>query len=211
MKIRILLADNNQLFRELLTERFSKTTDMEVVAEAENGDEVLDKVGLVQPDMILLEVAIPGINAAELTKTILKSYPNTKVVALTSLIDKQIIKGMLEANAWGYLLKKCTFEQLALSILQVASNKKHVSTDIQPILIEEYLDRNGLNGISNLTKRELDVLKLFAEGKTIKDISETFFISVKTVGTHKQNIFEKMGFENLSQLIRYALNHGIVS
>lgn len=211
MKIRILLADNNQLFRELLAERFSKTTDMEVVAEAENSEEVLDKVGLVQSDIILMEVLFPKLNGAELTRSILKSHPNIKVIALTSLLEKQIVKEMLEANAWGYLMKKCTFEQLANNIRQIHFGNKQVSNDVQSILIESYLDRSGINGISILTKRELDVFKLLAEGKSIKEISETFFISIKTVGTHKQNIFEKMGFVNLSQLIRFALDHGYLS
>lgn len=211
MKIRILLADNNQLFRELLAERFSQTTDMEVVAEAEISEEVLDKAGLVQPDVILMEVISPQLNGVELTKAIYKFNPNIKVIALTSLLEKQIIKDMFEAKAWGYLMKKCTFEQLADSIRQISTGNKQVSPDVQSILIESYLDRNGLSGIAILTKRELDVLKLLAEGKSIKEISQTFFISIKTVGTHKQNIFEKMGFENLSQLIRFALIHGIVS
>ncbi len=211
MKIRILLADNNQLFRELLAERFSKTTDMEVVAEAEYSEEVLDKVGLAQPDVILLEVNAPHLNSVDLTKSINKSHPNIKVIALTTFLEKKIIKDMLEANAWGYLMKKCTFEQLSNSLRHIYTGNKQVSTDVQSILIESYLERNSSNGIAILTKRELDVLKLLAEGKSMKDISETFFLSIKTVGTHKQNIFEKMGFENLSQLIRFAMNHGIVS
>lgn len=211
MKIRILLADNNQLFRELLADRFSKTTDIEVVAEAENSDEVLDKAGLVQPDIILMEVILPQLNGVELTKTIYKFNPIIKVIALTALLEKQIITDMLEAKAWGYLMKKCTFEQLANNIRQIYTGNKQVSPDVQSILIESYLERNGSNGISILTKRELDVLKMLAEGKSIKEIAKTFFISIKTVGTHKQNIFEKMGFENLYQLIRFAMIHGIVS
>jgi len=211
MKIRILLADNNQLFRELLAERFSKTTDMEVVAEAENGEEVLDKVGLAQPDVILMEVNAPNLNGVDLTKSISKSHPYIKVIALTNFLDKKIIRDMLEANAWGYLMKKCTFEQLANNLSQIYTGNKQVSMDVQPILIESYLERNCSNGIDLLTKRELDVLKLLAEGKSMKDIAEIFFLSIKTIGTHKQNIFEKMGFDNLSQLIRFAMNHGIVS
>lgn len=211
MKIRILLADDNQLFRELLAERFLKTTDMEVVAEAEDSEDVMQKVVLLQPDIVLLEVASPCYNGVELSKMISKTNPLTKVVALTSTLEKQLVKDLFEASVWGYLLKKCTFEQLTISISHISIGSKQVSEDVQSLLIESYLDKVTMGGMAVLTKRELDVMVLLAEGKSIKEIAETFFISIKTVGSHKKNIFEKMGFENISQLIRFALSHGIVS
>jgi len=117
---------------------------------------------------------------------------------------------MLEAQSWGYLMKNITFEQLIESLRQIHTGKKRLSPDVQGVLIDDYLDRGGKN-TDQLTKREAEILKLLAEGKSIKEISETYFISIKTAGTHKQNIFGKLGFDNTAQLVRYALKNGIVS
>lgn len=211
MKIKILLADENQLFRELMAERFSRTTDMEVVAEVGESLEIMDKVGLIHTDIVLTEVVSPHLNGIEVTKSLQKQFPSVKVVALTTLFEKNFIKSMLEADAWGYLMKNNSFEQISDSLRQIHSGKKYISPDVQSVLIDDYLDRNGTKNVTPLTKRESEILELLAEGKSIREISETYFISIKTVGTHKQNIFQKMGFDNLAQLVRYALINGIVS
>lgn len=211
MKIKILLADENQLFRELMAERFSRTDDMEVVAETGEGLGILENVNLVQTDIVLTEVISPRLNGIEVTKSLQKQSPTVKVVALTNLFEKNFIKSMLEANAWGYLMKNNSFEQISDSIRQINSGTKRLSPEVQNILIDDYLDRNGKIDFLPLTMRESEILAMLAEGKSIKEISETYFISIKTAGTHKQNIYDKMGFENLAQLVRYALINGIVS
>jgi len=211
MKIKLLLADENQLFRELLSERFSETPDFEVVAEAGEGVEILDKVGLINTDIVLTEVVSPHLNGIEVTKSLQKQMPSVKVVALTTLSEKNFIKDMLEAKAWGYLMKNDSFEQISEGLRQVYSGNKRISPDVQNVLIDDYLYWKETKNVNPLTKRELEIMKLLAEGKSIKEISEIFFISIKTAGTHKQNIFEKMGFDNLAQLVRYALKNGIVS
>ena len=210
MKIKVLLADDSPLFRDLLAERFAVTGDIEIVAEAANTEETLDKIGLTLPDILLTEVAAPGLNGVEVARAIHRKHPEVKVVALTSHFDKYLVKGMLEARAWGYLMKNCTFDQLADSLRCIHDGKKYISPDIQGYLIDDYLSPEN-KGLEMLTKRESEILKLLAEGQSIRQISESFFISVKTAGTHKQNIFDKMGFDNLAQLVRYAMRNGIVS
>lgn len=210
MKIKLLLADENPLFRELLATRISQTTDIEVVAEASVGVEILDKAGLIQPNMVLTEVIAPQLNGIEVAKSLHRHHPNIKVVALTTHTEKLIIKGMLEAHAWGYVMKNITTDQLIEYIRQIHSGSKRLSPDIQGILIDDYVERGGTK-TDMLTKRESDILKLLAEGKSIKEISESYFISIKTAGTHKQNIFDKLGFVNLAQLVRYALLNGVIS
>jgi DNA-binding NarL/FixJ family response regulator len=210
MKIKVLLADDSPLFRDLLAERFAVTGDIEIVAEAANTEETLDKIGLTLPDILLTEVAAPGLNGVEVARAIHRKHPEVKVVALTSHFDKYLVKGMLEARAWGYLMKNCTFDQLADSLRCIHDGKKYISPDIQGYLIDDYLSPEN-KGLEILTKRESEILKLLAEGQSIRQISESFFISVKTAGTHKQNIFDKMGFDNLAQLVRYAMRNGIVS
>ena len=210
MKIKLLLADENQLFRELLAERFSQTSDFEIVAEADESDEIIDKTGLARPDIVLTEVLAPRLNGIEVTKSLFRQYPDVKVSALTAHSEKSIIKGMLEAQAWGYLMKSTSFDQLTESLRQIHSGSKRLSPYVQGVLIEDYLER-GTNKTDLLTKKETEILKLLAEGKSIKEISETYFISIKTAGTHKQNVFDKLGFDNIAQLVRYALKHGIVT
>lgn len=211
MKIKILLADENQLFRELMSERFSRTDDIEVVAETGDGLEILEKVNYIQTDIVLTEVISHRLNGIEVTKSLQRNNPSIKVVALTNLLEKNFIKSMLEANAWGYLMKNNSFGHISDCIRQIHSGSKRLSPVVQSILIDDYLDRNGKIDYTPLTMRESEILTMLAEGKSIKEISETYFISIKTAGTHKQNIFEKMGFENLAQLVRYALINGIVS
>jgi len=211
MKIKLLLADENKLFRALLTERFLTTLDIEVVAEAGNCKEILEKVSLINPDIVLTEIDSPNLNGIEITKFLQKKMPTVKVVALTNSFEKDIIKCMLEAKAWGYLMKNESFEQIRDNLRKIHSGKKLLSPDVQNLLIDEFIESKGSKIVNPLTKRESEILKLLAEGKSIREISETFFISIKTTGTHKQNIFEKMGFSNLTQLVRYALKDGIIS
>jgi len=210
MKIKVLLADDNQLFRELLAARFAQTSEIEVVAETADCSDILEIIKQTKPDVVLLEIDINHLKGALTTMNIWKNFPTVKVIALTSHLEKSFIKDMLEAKVWGYILKNCTFDQLLGSIIQVYAGKKQLSTEIQSIIIEEYLDKNNGNS-TLLTKREKEILRLLAEGKSIREISKTLFISIKTAGTHKQNIFNKMHFEHMAQLIKYAIKKGIVS
>lgn len=210
MKINILLADDNQLFREIMAERFKETDDIEVIAEAEDGQEIFEKVRIFNPEIILMDIGIPCMKGIETTKSLYREFPDIKVIALTTRKEKSYIKGMLEANAWGYLLKSSSYEQLVDSIRQIHSGRKCLSTSVEKIIIDDYLGRNS-KGSESLTNRESEILKSLAEGKSIREISEKLFISIKTVGTHKQNIFDKLQFENMAQLIKYALKNGIVS
>lgn len=210
MKIKILHADDNALFRELLREGFEKTADLEVVAEANTLYDIYDKVNLIKVDIVLTDVFTPGLNGILITKELQVKNPQVKVVALTNYFEKNVVKEIMEAKAWGYLNKNISFENLCSSIRQIHEGRKCISQEIQNALIEDYLDR-GIQKKTPLTKREMEMLKLLAEGRSIKEISEKYFISIKTAGTHKHNIFAKMGFDNLAQLIKYAIKTGIVS
>lgn len=209
MKIKVLLIDDNQLLIELLRSRFGQTSEIEVVGESHNDTNFLDAIKIAKPDIILMEVGIPQMNSTVISALIYKHFPSIKVIVLTARFEKQHIKTMMEANSWGYLLKNCTFEQLRECIIQVNDGKKHLSTEIQNSIIEDYLERKSFS-TSVLTKREIEILRLLAEGKSVRAIADALFISIKTAGTHKQNIFDKMHFENMAQLIKYAIKNDIV-
>lgn len=210
MIIKILIADDNRLFRDILAIRFREISDIEVVAKAADGLEVLEKVGSVQPDIVLMDIRMPGMNGIETTQVLSKDHPEIKVIALTTFNETVYIKGMIEAKARGYILKDSTFEQLVEAIRQVYAGKKFFSPDIEGIILEDYLMRNTEKP-KKLTERESKVLKLLAEGRSTKEISKELFISIKTVGTHKQNIYGKLCIDNMAQLMNFAIKNGVVS
>lgn len=209
MKISVLLADDNKLFRELLAHRFSQTEDIVAIGEAEDQAEILLRVKETRPNIVVMDICLPRMKGIETAQLILSEHPDCKIIALTSHSEKVHIKGALTAGVHGYYLKSCSFDNLLNAIRQINDGKKAVSTDVESIIIDDYLGRSTNLSIS-LTKRETQILKLLAEGKSVREISDTFFISIKTVGTHKQNIFDKMGFDNLAQLVKYAIKQGIV-
>lgn len=210
MPIKVLIADDHQLFREGLTNLLADAADIEIVAQAENGQEVLEKVRFSKPDIVLMDIGMPILNGIDATIALRKEFPDIKTIALSMHDEKTYIKGMLEAGAWGYLLKNCAYDQLVNAIIQVYNGEKYLDTHATRVIIQDYL-KNDSQGMKQLSERESEVLKLLAEGRSIREISEKLFISIKTVGSHKQNIFDKLEFENMAQLIKFALKNGIVS
>ncbi len=213
MSINILIADDHQLFREGLINLLSDTSEIEIVANAENGKEAIEKAVTYNPDVILMDIGMPILSGIEATISIKKQMPDIKIIALSMHSDKHYIKSMLEAGASGYLFKNCTYSQLINAIETVYAGNKYFSDEITDILIEDYLDKSPKENdqIKDLTQRELEVLKLFSEGKTTRDISEQIFVSVKTVGTHKQHILEKLNLKTTVDMIKYALKKGIIT
>jgi len=210
MPIKVLIADDHQLFREGLANLLVDAADIEVVAQAENGLVVLEKVRFSEPDIILMDIGMPQMNGIDTTLALRKEFPNVKTIALSMHDEKLYVKGMLEAGAWGYLLKNCTYDQLVEAINTVYNGEKYLDTLATKIIIQDYL-KNDSGGMTKLTERESEVLKLLALGKSIREISEELFISIKTVGSHKQSIFDKLELENMAQLIKFALKNDIIS
>lgn len=211
MTIKVLIADDHQLFREGLVNLISSAPDIEVIGEAKDGMEATKKAKKLKPDLILIDIGMPVMNGIEATKTIKRDDPEIKIIAVSMHSDRQFVKGILEAGADGYLLKNCTYRQLIDAIQSVVSGKKYLSDDITEMVIQGYLDPDeDPEHKHDLSERELEVLKLYAEGKSTREISEHLFISVKTVGTHKQHIFEKLGIKSNADMIKYAIKEGLI-
>ncbi len=210
--IKIIIADDHQLFREGLVNLLSQASEIEVVGHAEDGRDAIKKARKLNPDIILMDIGMPGMNGVSATEILHQEVPDIKVIALSMHSDKQYIKGMLEAGAYGYLFKNCTYDQLTEAINTVSTGKKYLSDKITEVLIEDYIgkDEGSKRERSILTSRESEVLKLLAEGKSIREISELLFVSVKTVGTHKQNILDKLDMRSTADLVKYALKQGII-
>lgn len=213
MSIKILIADDHQLFREGLINLLSDSSEIEVIAQAEDGKEAIIKAKKFNPDIVIMDIGMPVMNGVEATGILKKELPDIKVIAISMYSDKHFIKGMLEAGASGYLLKSCTYDQLIEAINAVYSGKKYLSNKITEVIIHDYLGKEEEipNNDPKLSERESEILKLFAEGKTSREISELLFVSVKTVGTHKQHILEKLELKTTTDLVKYALKKGIIS
>ncbi len=213
MPIKIIIADDHRLFRQGIVNLLETKPEIEIIAQTNNGEETIEKVNELKPDVVIMDIGMPIINGIDATKVINEQHKNVSVIALSMHSDKHYVRGMLEAGAKGYLFKDCTIDELVDSINTVYAGKKYLSNKITEILINEYLDQEVKTVTSDpdLTEREFEILKQFAEGKSTKEIAESLFISVKTVGTHKQNMLNKLKLKSTTDLIKYALKKGIVT
>lgn len=212
MKIKVLVADDHQLFREGLINLLQQDEGIEVISQAENGEEAAEKALHFKPDVLLIDIAMPVMNGIEATKLLKDRMPDLKIISVSMHSDKQYVKGMLEAGADGYLLKNCTHRQLTDAVHSVYAGKKFLSDDITELVISGYLDSANFvdDSYAQLSEREREIFLLLAEGFSTREIGEKLFISVKTVGTHKQNILEKLELKTNSDVVKYALKQGLI-
>lgn len=214
MSIKILLADDHRIIHDSLTPLLDKQTDIEVVGVADNGRKAVKLTQELKPDLVIMDISMPDLNGMEATRQIIAQCPRVKIIALSMNTDKRYVKGMLKAGASGYLTKGCSFEELANAIRLVAAGKKYISPEISSIVIDEYLTSPSIRGYSSsseLTMREREVLQLLAEGKKVKEIADTLFVSMKTVHVHRKHIMEKLDINNIAGLIKYAIKEGLTT
>lgn len=213
MAIRIVITDDHQLFRVGIANLLSGSPQIEIVGQAENGQEAIEKARLLKPDIMIMDLTLPVINGVDATRILYNELPEVRVLILSMHADKKYIKDALEAGAFGYLFKDCTYDQLVEAINTVYHGKKYLSDKITEVLIQDYLnkDKEIQYKSMELSERESEILKLIAEGKSTLEISDFLFISVKTIGAHKQHILEKLKLKSTADLIKYAIKKGIVS
>jgi DNA-binding NarL/FixJ family response regulator len=213
MSIRIIIADDHQLFREGLANLLADSKDIEILAQAGNGKEAIAKARELNPDVLIMDIGMPVMDGVEATRKLLQELPGSRVIALSMHADKQYIKGMFEAGASGYLFKNCAYNELITAIRTVHEGKKYLSDRITEIMIQDYLGKEEAipAGDNELTEREAEILKLIAEGVSTNEISERLFVSIKTIGTHKQHILEKLNLKTTTDLVKYAIKKGIIS
>ena len=214
MSIKILIADDQKIFREGLRALIEKQPGMEVIGEVENGRKAIQLVQELLPDLIIMDIAMPDLNGIEATRQIVAKAPSVKVVALSMHSDKRFVVEMLKAGASGYLLKDCAFEELAHAIRAVRVNKTYLSTEIADIMIKDYVrlfPKTELLISSILTPRQREVLQLLSEGKTTSQIAQDLQVSVKTVETYRQQIMDKLDIHSIAELTKYAIHEGLTS
>jgi two-component system, NarL family, response regulator NreC len=213
MATRIIIADDHTIMRQGLRSLIEKQKDMEVIAEAENGKMAVALAGELKPDIILMDVTMPDLNGIGATQQIMSSLPDTKIIALSMLSDRQFISSMLRCGASGYLLKDCAFEEVINAIRTVLSHRSYLSPSIVDKVVQDYTHpvSDGSSVYSVLTNREREILQNIAEGKSVKEIAQLLFLSIKTVETHRQQIMNKLGIHSIAELTKYAIQEGLTT
>jgi DNA-binding NarL/FixJ family response regulator len=212
MSVRILLADDHGVMRQGLRSLLEKEADFEVVGEAADGREVVVMAKELSPDVVVMDVAMPGLNGIEAARHILREDPQVKVLALSMHSDTRFIARMLRVGARGYLLKECAFEELARAIRSVVSGRTYLGGAVTGALVQDYLRRipeADPSPAPTLTAREREVLQLISEGRTTKQISLLLRVSIKTIETHRKQIMDKLGLRSVAALTKYAVREGI--
>lgn len=208
MPIRILIADDHSVVREGLRMFLGLDPDIEVIGEASDGAEALRLVGTLHPDVVLMDLIMPVMDGISATRAIREQFPDTEVVALTSVLEDASVVGAVRAGAIGYLLKTTDAEELQRSIRAAAAGQVRLSADAAVRLMREV---RAPDSPETLTERETDVLRLVAEGKANKEIAQGLGIGEKTVKTHVSSILAKLGLQSRTQAALYAARIGIVT
>ena len=213
-KIRVLLTDDHTLFRQGVKTLLSAAPGMEVVGEAGHSAEAIDKAAELKPDIVLMDVSMPGLSAFEATRQIRKNRPETKVLFLTMYDDEDYLAECMEAGASGYVLKDSPSEHLITAISDVHQGGSYLSPRMLSHLVDDFRSRVKsairLPRFGSLTRRELEILKFLAEGNSVKEIACTLNLSVKTIEAHKFNLMRKLDIHNKAQLVQYAIQKKII-
>ena len=211
MSIKIILADDHAMLRHGLSRSFEQEKDIDVVGQAKDGHSTIELVGELLPDVVVMDIGMPDLNGIETTRRITKDYPKVKVVGLSMHSSDKYIREMFRAGASGYLLKNCPFEELVEAIRTIVGGKTYISPSIGGMIIKEYAGKpdKEKSVFSILSQREREVLQLFADGKTTKQIARRLHISPKTVEAHRLRIMNKLDIDNIAQLTKYAIQEGL--
>ncbi|HTY37795.1 MAG TPA: response regulator transcription factor [Bacteroidota bacterium] len=207
--IRVMIVDDHPIVRQGVRAELAKTPDIRVIEEARNADEAMTKVRTCKPDLVLLDISLPGKNGYEVLRQMHAELPDTRVLVLSTYSEKQYAVRCLGSGARGYLTKDSAPEELVIAIRRVSQGRKYVSAEIAQLLAEDVGAASDRLPHEELTDREFQVLCLFGQGKTVSQIADVLSLSLSTINTHRSHILEKMRMETTAQLIRYAVDHGL--
>ena len=210
-KIRVLIVDDHAILREGIHALLALQDDIEIVGEAADGREAVDKARQLEPDVILMDVAMPLMDGLEATRRIRKENPKAKILILTQYDNKEYVLSSIKSGASGCVPKRAVASELVSAIRAVHQGDSFLYPSVTKFLVEDYLQRVEEDPYDRLTAREREVLKLVAEGRTNREIAGLLSVSVKTVLGHRTNLMEKLGIHNRTELIKYAIRKGLTT
>lgn len=208
MTIKILLVDDHAVVRSGLSKFLMVNKDLKLVGEASDGNEALQMASLRKPDVVLMDLMMPGMDGVTATREILKKYPHIKIIALTSFAEQHMVQGALQAGAIGYLQKNVTAKELGLAIRSACEGKMTLSAEAAQVLANS-VAQPQIQG-EQLTERERDVLKCMVDGLNNNEIAERLVVSLGTVKFHISNIFRKLGVDSRVEAVRAAIEQKLI-
>jgi DNA-binding NarL/FixJ family response regulator len=209
--IRVFIVDDHEIFRNGLKMVINKLGYAKVVAEAVDGKDFLDQLETTKTDLVLMDIEMPVMNGIEATRTALSKYPELKVIALTMFKEDAYIQSMIEAGVKGFLIKNIRKEVLDRALQAVYHGKTYYSEELWDYFTKTIAGEEKTDPALGLTKREIEVLALIAEGLSNKEIADRLFVSERTVVGHKSNLMTKTNTKNTVGLMAYAMKNGLVS
>jgi len=215
MAIRIMVVDDHGIMRDGLHLLIGQQDSMKIVGEAANGRDAVAMAEKLKPDIVLMDVSMPGLNGIGATAEIIKGDSDAKVLALSAHSDKQFVTDMLKAGASGYVLKDCVTEELIRAINAVHAGERYLSAKVAGVIIDSYIEAgqpgSSATSIAKLTAKEREMLQLLVEGHSTKQIARLLHLSIKTVDGRRHAIMNKLNMQSLSELTKFAIREGLTS
>jgi two-component system invasion response regulator UvrY len=209
--ISVLLVDDHALFRTGLGSVIAGADDIAVVGEASSGEEAVQFVAKTPPDLVLMDVNMPGIGGIEATRKIVRHHPGVKVIAVTALSDDPFPNQLLDAGARGYISKGCPAQELFQAIRSVMGGDHYISSDVaQKLALGKAARHEEDSPLKKLSAREMQVMLMIVTGQGTQDISDALFLSPKTVSTYRHRLYEKVGVANDVELTHFAIRHDVI-
>jgi len=212
-KIRLLLADDHAVLRAGLKMLLHAEPDLEVVGEAQNGEEAFQQVERLRPEVVLMDLGMPRQDGILATRRITERFPATRVLALTMYEDEDLLIRFLQAGGAGYVLKKAADTELIVAIRAVQRGETFLYPEMARSVVKVYLQyapKSAPPKTDGLSPREIEVLRLIAQGYTNQEVADTLFLSIKTVATYRSRLHEKLGLRTRAELVRYATEKGLL-
>ena len=210
MSVNILLVDDHTIVTDGLKALLDGDTAYVVKGEAANGQIAIEMLRLLKIDLVLMDIDMPVLNGIEATKIIKKEMPDKKIIMLTMHDEKAMIKLMLDIGADGYLLKNSGKAEIVKAINNVMAGEKYYSEEVTSVLLEKKDNKESSGILAELTEREIQIIKLIAEGLSNKEIGEKLFISHRTVDTHRTNLMNKLDLHNVAGIVKFAIVNGLI-
>lgn len=215
MSIRVIIVDDHRIVMAGLTTLIAEESDMEVVATAREANSAVEAARSLEPDIVLMDLSLPGRSGIEAIRTITRDVPGTRIIVLSMHSEKMFVRAAFEAGARGYIVKENAYEELARGIRNVYGGGEYLCPVATKAMVHDYMKNvrmsEGQRGPRDLTPRELEVLRQLAEGSNTKEVAGSLGISVKTVETHRKNMMDKLDIRSVAGLTRYAIREGIVT
>lgn len=208
--IKVLIVDDHALVRMGICRLLNDLADMNVVGEADNGDAALALVKSQKPDVVLLDMKMPGMDGWEVIRRLNKTHPNVKIIAVTALTNNTLPTRILQLGAVGYLTKESGAEEMASAIRKVFKGERYLSAEVAQQIAINSIKPTGESIFEKLSEREMQVMMMITSGVTVQEVADTLFLSTKTVNGYRYRLFEKLGVKNDVELTYLALRHQMI-